>query len=126
MLVLVAIYIWAFAGIPLAAIKENVGQILGAIFYGLIHPDWSYVYTGDGEDLFSLMIETVAIAFCWYIYFFFIKYSFCVLGSSKQKNTPRFLSSTGKVVLTAIRTFPEIVLAIMFIKTVGPGSLRAF
>ena len=28
-LVLVAIYIWAFAGIPLAAIKENVGQILG-------------------------------------------------------------------------------------------------
>ena len=48
---------------PLATIKENVGQILGAIFYGLIHPDWSYVYTGDGEDLFSLMIETVAIAF---------------------------------------------------------------
>ena len=34
-LVLVAIYIWAFAGIPLATIKENVGQILGAIFYGL-------------------------------------------------------------------------------------------
>ena len=28
-LVLVAIYIWAFAGIPLATIKENVGQILG-------------------------------------------------------------------------------------------------
>ena len=27
-----------------------------------------------------------------------------------------------KSVLTAIRTFPEIVLAIMFIKTVGPGS----
>lgn len=48
---------------PFAGVKENVGQIVGSIFYGLIHPDWGYVYTGDGEDLISLMIETVAIAF---------------------------------------------------------------
>ena len=62
-LVLVAIYIWAFAGIPLAAIKENVGQILGGNFLRIDPSRLSYVYTGDGEDLFSLMIETVAIAF---------------------------------------------------------------
>ncbi len=31
-------------------------------------------------------------------------------------------SGSGKLVLTLIRTFPEIVLAIMFIKAVGPGS----
>ncbi|WP_208774058.1 phosphonate ABC transporter, permease protein PhnE [Enterococcus gallinarum] len=120
-LVLVAIYIWAFAGIPLAAIKENVGQILGAIFYGLIHPDWSYVYTGDGEDLFSLMIETVAIAFVGTFISSLLSIPFA-FWAARSKNTPRFLSGTGKVVLTAIRTFPEIVLAIMFIKTVGPGS----
>lgn len=86
-LVLVAIYIWAFAGIPLATIKENVGQILGAIFYGLIHPDWSYVYTGDGEDLFSLMIETVAIAFVGTFISSLLSIPFAFLGSSKQKYT---------------------------------------
>lgn len=61
--VVIFLYIWAFAGVPFAGVKENVGQIVGSIFYGLIHPDWGYVYTGDGEDLISLMIETVAIAF---------------------------------------------------------------
>jgi len=61
--VVILLYIWAFAGVPFAGVKENVGQIVGSIFYGLIHPDWGYVYTGDGEDLISLMIETVAIAF---------------------------------------------------------------
>ena len=32
------------------------------------------------------------------------------------------LSGTGKFVLSFIRTFPELVMAIMFIKAVGPGS----
>ena len=31
-------------------------------------------------------------------------------------------STIGKFLLTAIRAFPEVVLAIMFIKAVGPGS----
>lgn len=110
---------------PLSCYQRKRWSNLRAIFYGLIHPDWSYVYTGDGEDLFSLMIETVAIAFVGTFISSLLSIPFA-FWAARSKNTPRFLSSTGKVVLTAIRTFPEIVLAIMFIKTVGPGSLRAF
>jgi phosphonate transport system permease protein len=120
-LVLLAVYIWAFSGIPIAGVKENVGQIVGAIFQGLIHPDWGYVYTGDGEDLVSLMIETVAIAFVGTFISSLLSIPFA-FWAARSKNSSRVLSGTGKFVLTAIRTFPEIVLAIMFIKTVGPGS----
>ncbi|OTN76070.1 phosphonate ABC transporter, permease PhnE [Enterococcus sp. 8G7_MSG3316] len=118
---IVVMYIWAFSGIPFNGVKDNAGQIIGSIFDGLIHPDWSYVYTGDGEDLISLMIQTVAIAFVGTFISSILSIPFA-FWAARSKNSPRFLSGVGKVVLTAIRTFPEIVLAIMFIKTVGPGS----
>ena len=41
-------------------------------------------------------------------------------ASSKHKKW--YVSRTGKNVLAIIRSFPEIVLALMFIKAVGPGS----
>ena len=41
-------------------------------------------------------------------------------ASSKHKKW--YVSRTGKTVLAIIRSFPEIVLALMFIKAVGPGS----
>ncbi|WP_200908887.1 MULTISPECIES: phosphonate ABC transporter, permease protein PhnE [unclassified Enterococcus] len=119
--VLILIYIWAFSGIPFNGVKDNAGQIVGSIFQGLINPDWDYVYTGDGEDLISLMIQTVAIAFVGTFISSLLSIPFA-FWAARSKNSPRLLSGSGKIVLTAFRTFPEIVLAIMFIKAVGPGS----
>lgn len=120
-LALIIMYVWAFSGIPFIGIKENAGEIVGSIFNGLLNPDWSYVYTGDGEDLLSLMLQTVAIAFVGTFISSLLSIPFAFWAAhAKQGN--RFVSGSGKIVLTAIRTFPEIVLAIMFIKTVGPGS----
>ena len=33
------------------------------VLKGLSHPDWSFVYDGSGEDLVSLLILTIGIAF---------------------------------------------------------------
>lgn len=120
-LALLAMYVWAFSGIPFTGVKENVKEIVGSIFHGLTHPDWAYVYTGDGEDLISLMIQTVAIAFLGTFISSLLSIPFA-FWAARTKQGNRFVSGTGKIMLTAIRTFPEIVLAIMFIKTVGPGS----
>lgn len=79
------------------------------------------MYTGDGEDLISLMIQTVAIAFLGTFISSLLSIPFA-FWAARTKQGNRFVSGTGKIMLTAIRTFPEIVLAIMFIKTVGPGS----
>ena len=34
----------------------------------------------------------------------------------------KLTSGTGKFVLSFVRTFPELVMALLFIKAVGPGS----
>ena len=120
-LLLLIMYMWAFSGIPFTGVKENVKEIVGSIFQGLTHPDWAYVYTGDGEDLVSLMIQTVAIAFLGTFISSLLSIPFA-FWAARTKQGNRFVSGSGKIMLTAIRTFPEIVLAIMFIKTVGPGS----
>ena len=121
-LVVVLIFIWAFTGIPLSTVKPQAMQVTKSIINGLFHPEWSYVYTGDGEDLVSALIETLAIAFLGTFISAILTLPFAFLAARTKKGffTPR--STLGKLILTIIRVFPEIVLAIMFIKAVGPGA----
>lgn len=121
-LVVVLIFVWAFAGIPLSTVKPQAMQVTKSIINGLFHPEWSYVYTGDGEDLVSALIETLAIAFLGTFISAILTLPFAFLAARTKKGffTPR--STVGKLILTIIRVFPEIVLAIMFIKAVGPGA----
>ena len=55
-IVVAAIIIWAFAGIPGLELKSKSIEILKSIFYGLFHPDLSYIYipcllyTSDAAD----------------------------------------------------------------------------
>lgn len=122
----IAVYWWAFSAISFEGVKPTAGEIVKSIFSGIIHPDWNYVYTGDGEDLVTLLFITVAIAFLGTFISAILSLPFAFWAArSKRLQTvlsARIFSGSGKIVLTAIRTFPEIVLAIMFIKTVGPGS----
>lgn len=115
------IVIWAFSGIEFKGMKDSAGQILGAIFAGLFNPDWSYVYSGHGEDLISALFETLAIAFLGTIISSFIAVPFAFWAAKTSKKIS-VRSTTGKFLLTLIRVFPELVLAIMFIKAVGPGA----
>ncbi|MBS9335269.1 phosphonate ABC transporter, permease protein PhnE [Fructobacillus sp. M1-13] len=119
--IVLVIVIWAFSGIQFSGIKASAGQILGSIFSGLFHPDWSYVYSGHGEDLVSALIETLAIAFLGTIIssFIAVPFAFWAARTSKKFSSR---STFGKFLLTVIRVFPELVLAIMFIKAVGPGA----
>jgi len=119
--VLALVLIWSFTGMPLLAIKDNALEVAEAMFTGLIHPDWAYVWTGDGEDLVSTLLQTIAIAFIGTFISAVISLPFAFwAANTKHKNW--LVSRSGKIILTAIRTFPEIVLALMFIKAVGPGA----
>ena len=76
-IVVLAIIIWAFAGVPSLELKSKSLEILKSIFSGLFHPD---------------MVKL------------------------------RPVSGVSKFILSVIRVFPEIVMALIFIKAVGPGS----
>lgn len=122
-LVLVAIvYGWAVGGLHFTGIQESAGSVSRSILAGLAHPDWAYVYNGSGEDLVSLIIQTLAIAFLGTFVSAIISVPFAFWSARTEHEWAHLRSGSGKVVLTLIRTFPEIVLAIMFIKAVGPGS----
>lgn len=118
--IVIAIYVWAFSGIPFSGINEHATELCSAIIKGIFNPDWSYVYIGDGEDLIGLMIQTLAMAFIGTFISSILSIPFAFLAARK-KNKNKYISNFGKAILTIIRTFPEIVLAILFIKVVGAG-----
>ncbi|MEH7123926.1 phosphonate ABC transporter, permease protein PhnE [Bacillus sp. JJ1773] len=120
-LALALIYIWAFSGMPITGVKETAAQVSKAIFSGIFSPDWDYVYLPDGEDLLRGLLDTLAIA----ILGTFISAFLCVpfaFWAAANMSKGKSLSHSGKFILSFVRTFPEIVMAIMFIKAVGPGS----
>ena len=112
-IVVLAIIVWGFAGMPALELKSKSIEILKSIFNGLFHPDWDYVYIPAGEDLLRGLLETFAIAV--------IGIPFAFLGA---RNLVKVRPVTGitKFILSVIRVFPEIVMALIFIKAVGPGS----
>ncbi|TCP69391.1 phosphonate ABC transporter, permease protein PhnE [Baia soyae] len=119
--IFVLICIWAFASMPNIEIKDTAAETSRAIIDGILHPDWAYVYTGDGEDLTFLMIETLAIAFLGT----FISIVFCIpfsIWAAKNIVRWKIFSGAGKVVLSLVRTIPELVMALLFVKVVGPGA----
>ena len=117
----VVIIVWSCTGINFGGIKATAGQIAGAIFAGIFHPDWSYVYNGSGEDLISQLWQTICIAFLGTFISAIISLPFA-FWAAHTRYKHWYTSRIGKIVLAIIRSFPEIVLALMFIKAVGPGS----
>lgn len=120
-IVVLAIIVWGFAGMPALELKSKSIEILKSIFNGLFHPDWDYVYIPAGEDLLRGLLETFAIAVIGTFIAAVICIPFAFLGA---RNLVKVRSVTGitKFILSVIRVFPEIVMALIFIKAVGPGS----
>ena len=119
--IVIAIYIWAFAGMPALEFKATSKEIVSAIFSGLLHPDWDYVYYPDGEDLLRGLLDTLAIALLGTV----IAGLLCVpfsFWAAKNIVKNKGISGAGKFVLSFIRVFPDIIMALLFIKAVGPGS----
>lgn len=121
-LIIVILFGWAFAGVPFHGFQNSAAEISKSIMYGIFHPDWAYVYDGSGEDLVGLTLQTLAMAFLGTFISALLSVPFAFWAARKGSQRIHLRSTSGKVVLTLIRTFPEIVLAIMFIKAVGPGS----
>ncbi|WP_053033722.1 phosphonate ABC transporter, permease protein PhnE [Staphylococcus haemolyticus] len=120
-IVVLAIIAWGFVGMPALELKSKSIEVLKSIFHGLFHPDWGYVYIPAGEDLLRGLLETFAIAVIGTFIAAIICIPFAFLGA---QNLIKIRPVTGitKFILSVIRVFPEIVMALIFIKAVGPGS----
>ncbi|WP_139996716.1 phosphonate ABC transporter, permease protein PhnE [Paenibacillus paridis] len=120
-LALAAVYVWAFSGVPFTGIKETAVQITKSIVSGIFSPDWGFVYLPEGEDLLRGLLDTLAIS----VLGTFISTLLCLplaFWAAVNMSNSRAISGSGKMLLSFIRAVPEMVLALMFIKAVGPGS----
>lgn len=120
-IVLIALYTWAFSGIEFKGIQETAWPVTKNILHGFISPDLSFVYSPDGEDLIRGLLETLAIAIVGII----LSIIFAIpigLWAAKNLSSTSLISQSGKGILSFFRTMPDIILALLFIKVVGPGA----
>lgn len=118
---LLLVYVWALSGVPIEGFKETAGQVSRAILNGILSPDWDYVYLPDGEDLLRGLLDTLAISVLGTFVSTVICIPFAFWAATNMSNST-WVSGSGRMLLIFIRTFPEVIMALLFIKAVGPGS----
>lgn len=98
----------------------NINMFLEVI-KGLFKPKWDYLYDGSGEDVISLVILTIGIAFMGTFIGTVLSIPFTLISSNNLWNKKSLIPKLGKFVLDILRSFPELIYAIIFVKMVGPG-----
>ncbi|HWI60197.1 MAG TPA: phosphonate ABC transporter, permease protein PhnE [Symbiobacteriaceae bacterium] len=115
-LVVLAVLVWAGSGLKTYTLdwRETIPQTVRMLKM-LFQPDWAYTPT-----LVVKLLETVEMALLGTLLAAILAVPFGFLAA---RNMGKTLSGLGKFLLNAIRAFPEVILAIIFIKGVGPGPL---
>lgn len=113
--------IWALFGLELSGFQPTTWQFTKAMINGLFHPDWGYVWLPDGEDLIRNLLMTLSISYLGNIVSAVICLPFAFWAAANMSRS-RTVSGTGKFMLSLIRTIPEVIMAIIFIKAVGPNA----
>lgn len=115
-LAIVIPYIWAVAGldISISRILEAPGQVW-TLVSGLFPPDFS-----DSGRIWVKLLESIYIA--WIGTVIGALFSFPLGFMAATNVAPRWLAVPTRGILSAIRAFPELVLAIIFIVPFGLGA----
>jgi len=116
--IVIAIYVWTFLGINIdwmRAIERAIKNIT-VVIPKLFSPNWE----ASGEVTLKI-IETIFIAFAGSLMAAIIAIPLGFLAARNMTRL-RIISSTGKWILSGIRAFPDIILAILFVVAVGPNA----
>ena len=112
------VFYWAAAGVrlDLARLQRGLPSI-GRILQNMFPPDWSMFHRsleGMMQSLYIAILGTTIGSILAIPLGFF---------AARNVLAYRVLSLFGKQILNAIRTFPEIILAIFFVASYGPGPM---
>ncbi|WP_096189499.1 phosphonate ABC transporter, permease protein PhnE [Evansella halocellulosilytica] len=116
---LLAIYIWTFSSIGIDWSRvfsdqtlNNVGRVIPQLFA----PDWSVT-----AEATLLMAETLAMAYTGTLLAAVLAIPFGFFAA-KNMIKSKIMNTASKWALDAIRAFPEIMLALIFVAAVGPSA----
>ena len=117
---MVAVVAWSAIGLDYSGLATFNPSLALEALRGLLSPDWGYVYDGSGEDLISLLLLTIGIAFLGTAIATVLAIPFALVSSRTLWHNP-VVPRVGKFVCNVLRAFPELVYAIIFVRVVGPG-----
>lgn len=119
-IVVFGLIFWGFKGIEYKGIMQSASGSIDALIRGFLHPDMAYATNNTIDGLPYAILETIAIAISGTFVSAIISIPFALLAS--QNIVGSKVSKIGKLIVTMIRTFPELILALIFISVVGPGA----
>ena len=119
-ILVISFVIWGFADIEYSGIMETAQGTIAGMWNGLINPDIEYLIKLNIDGLPYAIVETIAIAIAGTFVSGILAIPFALLAS--QNIVGYKVSKIGKLIITMIRTFPELILALIFIAIVGPGA----
>ncbi|MGD6801668.1 phosphonate ABC transporter, permease protein PhnE [Rossellomorea vietnamensis] len=113
----VLLYVWTFMGIDIdwGRAFERMTSNFTRVIPKLFNPDWSAI-----GKVWTAMVETLYIAFAGSLMAAIIAIPLGFLAASNMTNS-KVLTTIGKWILSAIRAFPDLILAILFVVAVGPN-----
>lgn len=116
--VLIALYTWTFTTIDVRwerVFSERTITNFSRVIPQLFSPDWA-----SFERVMALMWQTIQMAYTGTLMAAILAVPFGFFAASNiTKN--KFLNGLSKGALGAIRAFPELVLALMFVAAIGPS-----
>lgn len=121
-ILMVILAIWSFWIIEPLDLSIISASYIRQIIQGLAQPDWSYLNMGTSEDLISLMIDTVAIAFYGTVLGSLLSIPFILLSSYSLWGSWYIVPQIGRGILNVLRSIPTLIYAILFVRIVGPGE----
>src|SRR5690625_3640244 len=116
-LFVIVIYTWTILSVNIDLVRamERLVKNFNVVIPQLFSPKWS-----DSGEVIDKMIETILMAFSGT---FMATILAVPLGFMAAKNmTIRPVSLVAKWFLSAVRSFPELILAILFVVAVGPNA----
>ncbi|WP_456271741.1 phosphonate ABC transporter, permease protein PhnE [Bacillus sp. AK031] len=116
-LAVVLLYIWTFTGIDIdwGRALERMANNFDRVIPKLFDPDWASM-----GKVWTAMVETLYIAFAGSLMAAILAVPLGFLAAANMTNN-KVLTTIGKWILSAVRAFPDLILAILFVVAVGPN-----
>ncbi len=111
---------WSGSSVEFRGVTAKGSEVASGIFFGLVRPDFSMLFSTAKEGVPYLLLETVCIAILGTIIGGILALPFAFLASYKLM--PKPVAFVANALILLIRTFPSIVWALVWIRVTGPGA----
>ncbi|MCK5762137.1 MAG: phosphonate ABC transporter, permease protein PhnE [Candidatus Izimaplasma sp.] len=119
--ILIILVLWSSSILDFSGINERGIIVVKGVGSALLHPNrvWLFELDSSKTSIPFLMLETISMAFLGTIAGAVLAIPFAFIAS--RNITGDLESYGGSLIVTMIRTFPVLILGLMFIKVAGPG-----